>query len=73
LSGEGTSTGKYENHREPTALGACARNTAFYATLCLIWTPRRALLFSNKEHLQIVGAIIESAQVNQQQNALPHI
>jgi hypothetical protein len=49
------------------------RNTAFYATLCLIWTPRRAWLFSNKEHLQIVGAIIGSAQVNQQENALPHI
>lgn len=31
------------------------------------------MLFSNKEHVQIVGAIIESAQVNQPENALPHI
>ncbi|EPJ89522.1 hypothetical protein CFII64_03002 [Pseudomonas sp. CFII64] len=38
------------------------RRRNIYATPCLFWTPRRALLIPTKEHLQIVGVIGEYAQ-----------
>jgi hypothetical protein len=43
------------------------RRRNIYATLCLFWTPRRALLIPTKEHLQIVGVIGEYAQAYQPQ------
>jgi hypothetical protein len=50
------------------------RRRNIYATPCLFWTPRRALLIPTKEHLQIVGVICEYAQAYRpQKTATEHL